>query len=50
MPRKARITVEGAVHHLMSRGIEGTSIFLDDNDRQLFVSLLDVLLVKSGYL
>lgn len=50
MPRKARITVEGAVHHIMSRGIEGTSIFLGDEDRRMFLDILESLLVKSGYL
>lgn len=40
MPRKARLSVPGAVHHVMSRGIEGRNIFCDDDDRHLFLSLL----------
>lgn len=29
MPRKARLTVPGAVHHILSRGIEKQDIFSD---------------------
>ena len=50
MPRKARITVVGAVHHIMSRGIEGRMIFTDDEDRFLFLNYLENVLKKSGYL
>lgn len=41
MPRKARITIPGAIHHVMSRGIEGCCIFRDDNDRGLFKGLIE---------
>jgi REP element-mobilizing transposase RayT len=37
MPRHARIDAAGAVHHLMIRGIAGSSIFYDDVDRDRFV-------------
>lgn len=50
MPRKARITVAGAIHHIMSRGIEGKQIFLDDEDRHFFLNHLESLLEKTGYL
>jgi REP element-mobilizing transposase RayT/AraC-like DNA-binding protein len=50
MPRKARVTVVGAVHHIMSRGIEGKKIFFDDEDRNFFLNHLENLLVKTGYL
>jgi hypothetical protein len=33
MPRKARLTVTGAIHHLMSRGNEGMLIFIDAESR-----------------
>ncbi|MBN1127484.1 MAG: transposase [Chitinispirillaceae bacterium] len=49
MPRKARITVIGAVHHLMSRGIEGRPIFLDTDDRTYFLHLLERLLGRKQY-
>lgn len=50
MPRKARITVTGALHHIMSRGIEGKSIFLDGETRRFFLTTLEMLLQKTGYL
>ncbi len=50
MPRKARITIPGAVHHVMSRGIEGRPIFRDDNDREFFLAVLERSCMKSGYL
>lgn len=50
MPRKARITVIGAIHHIMSRGIEGKAIFIDDEDRIFFLNHLESLLRKTGYL
>ena len=37
MPRKARIDAPGALHHIMSRGIERRKIFLDDTDRNSFI-------------
>jgi putative transposase len=49
MPRKARLTVVGAVHHVMSRGIEGTNIFRDDQDRAVFCKILDKRISQSGY-
>jgi putative transposase len=50
MPRKARITLPGAVHHVMSRGIEGNAIFRNDEDRHYFLHLLEKNVAKSGYL
>jgi len=50
MPRKARITVVGAVHHIMSRGIDGAPIFRNDADRTVFIDILRNQLIKSGYL
>jgi len=38
MPRKARIIVPGAIHHIMSRGNEGKKIFLIDDDRNFFLN------------
>ena len=37
MPRKARIDVTGALHHLVVRGIERQAIFRDDLDRDRFL-------------
>jgi putative transposase len=50
MPRKARLTVTGAIHHIMSRGNEGMQIFIDDEDRRFFLSILENLLCRHGYL
>ena len=50
MPRKARITVTGAIHHIMSRGIEGRPIFRDVQDRRIFLANLESQLGKTGYL
>jgi REP element-mobilizing transposase RayT len=50
MPRKARITVPGAVHHIMSRGIEGCPIFHNEDDRWFFKALLEKNIIKSGFL
>lgn len=40
MPRKARLDVPGALHHIMVRGINKSSIFEDDIDRQKFLARL----------
>ena len=49
MPRKKRLSVTGAVHHVMSRGIEGRSIFADTEDRKMFLSLFEGLIGKIGF-
>ena len=36
MPRQARLDVPGALHHIMVRGINKSSIFKDDQDKNLF--------------
>jgi len=40
MPRKARLEFEGAVYHVMDRGDRLEAIFLDDEDRRLFLRTL----------
>jgi len=47
MPRTARIDYPGALHHIMVRGIERRSIFMDDIDRNAFVERLDKVLTKT---
>ena len=49
MARKARLTVPGAVHHIMARGIEGRDIFCDDEDRSFFLSLLSEGISRNRY-
>ncbi len=40
MARKPRIEYEGAAYHVMSRGNRGADIFVDDEDRALFLETL----------
>ena len=40
MPRKARIDAPGALHHVITRGIEKRDIFWDDHDRNNFLERL----------
>ena len=48
MPRTARIDIPGLLQHVIVRGIERRDIFLDDNDRRLFLERLSKLLVDTG--
>ena len=48
MPRQARLDAPGILHHVMVRGIEGCPIFVDDRDRQDFVSRIGQLVEKTG--
>ncbi|MFH1630178.1 MAG: transposase, partial [Pseudomonadota bacterium] len=47
MPRKTRIDVPGALHHVIGRGIERREIFFDDQDRENFLERLGGLLTKT---
>ncbi len=40
MPRQARLDIPGAIHHIMVRGINGTIIFADDQDKARFLERL----------
>ena len=40
MPRKSRIDVPGALHHVIGRGIDRSKIFLGDDDRDDFLERL----------
>jgi putative transposase len=40
MPRQPRLDAPGALHHIMGRGIERTSIFRTDQDREDFLKRL----------
>lgn len=48
MPRQARIDAPGAFHHIICRGLERRKIFLDDIDRDGFVSRLGEVLEKTS--
>ncbi len=47
MPRVARLDVTGVLQHVIVRGIEKRSIFLDDEDRQSFLIRFSDLLVET---
>jgi putative transposase len=49
MPRKARIIVPGAFHHVMARGIDGRDLFQDEEDRRRFIKLLKEGLALGGH-
>lgn len=48
MPRTARIDIPGLLQHVTVRGIERRDIFLDDDDKALFVERLSKLLIATG--
>ena len=48
MPRSARIDIPGLLQHVMVRGIERRDIFLDDDDKALFIERLSKLLLATG--
>ena len=47
MPRQSRIDFPGLLHHVIVRGIEKRYIFLDDQDREEFLSRLSRLLAET---
>lgn len=48
MPRAARLDIPGVLQHVIVRGIERCDIFLDDQDRALFLGRLSSLLKETG--
>jgi REP element-mobilizing transposase RayT len=48
MPRGPRLDVEGAVHHVMVRGIEHCDLFIDDTDREDLLGRLSFLAPRLG--
>ncbi|TWJ32955.1 REP element-mobilizing transposase RayT [Geobacter argillaceus] len=48
MPRSARIDIPGLLQHVIVRGIERRDIFLDDDDKALFIERLSKLLIATG--
>ena len=47
MPRKARLDVPGALHHIIVRGINKAAIFNDDQDKTLFVERLSENIIQG---
>ena len=48
MPRSARIDIPGLLQHVIVRGIERRDIFIDEDDKVLFVERLSKLLISTG--
>jgi len=48
MPRGARLDEPGSLHHVMVRGVEGTNIVLDDEDRRDFLNRTGKAAEKTG--
>ena len=38
MPRQARLDAPGTLHHVLGRGVEGTKIFREPDDREDFLT------------
>ena len=47
MPRRPRIDAPGALHHVIAKGADGTAIFRNDKDYQLFCERLGVILEET---
>lgn len=47
VPRQARIDASGAVHHIISRGIERERILRNDQDSDAFISRLGQKVVET---
>jgi REP element-mobilizing transposase RayT len=48
MPRHARLDATGALHHVIIRGIDRSTLFADDSDRQRFVDKLGEYVSATG--
>ena len=50
MPRKPREEEAGAIHHVFARGNNRRAIFLDDVDRRMYLSMLERVTIRQGWL
>ena len=48
MPRRARIDYPGLIHHVMARTYRPHGLFLDDDDRQVFVSIFKKKILETN--
>src|SRR5947207_319917 len=48
MPRMARVVVPDVPHHITSRGIRGSAVFRDDDDRVRYTELMERCCTKFG--
>ncbi len=47
MPRQSGIDTQGALHHIIARGIERRQIFDDDQDRYFFLEPMALILEET---
>lgn len=49
MPTKVRLSIPGALHHIMARGIAGRDLFKSHADREIFLTFLGDSIKKTNY-
>ena len=49
MARMPRAEFDGALYHLLCRGGRREAIFLDDNDREMFLATLGEICQRNGW-
>lgn len=49
MPRQPRIEYPGAIYHVMARGDRREAIFVDDEDREMFLCMMGEAAERSGW-
>ena len=49
MPRPLRVQFEGAIYHIVTRGVRKLPLFTDDRDREVFLRLLDTTVARYGW-
>jgi REP element-mobilizing transposase RayT len=50
MARPIRLEFPGAIYHVTTRGNDGGDVFIDDQDRQQFLTVLGEVVSRSGWL
>lgn len=50
MARPIRLELPDAIYHVTTRGIDGEDIFLDEQDRMLFLQVLGEAVLRSGWI
>jgi hypothetical protein len=50
MPRKPRLEFPGAIYHINHRGNHQEYIYLDDDDRKLFLELLETTIHRMNWI
>ena len=49
MPRKPRVELEDGIHHVWARGNNREPLFIDDDDRRLYLVLLGRVVIKRAW-